>query len=61
MPWWGLILIGFMFVAGGAIQWGRENIIERIEYSGTHTYEYRDLEGNTVLITKNPVALKQCY
>ena len=61
MTWWGLILIGFAFITGGVIQWGQAHIIEKHEDTGTHTYEIRDLEGRTILITKSPTALNKHY
>ena len=61
MPWWGMIVLGCTFITYGAIQWGFEHTIEKHEDTGVHTYEIRDLEGNTVLITKNPAALNKHY
>ena len=61
MPWYGMIIIGFGFLTFGVIQWGHENMIEKRTDVGTHTYEIRDLDGRTILITKDPTALNKHY
>ena len=47
MPWWVTILIAFLFFAGGCIQWGFENIVEK-RYEPETYYFYSDKDGKKV-------------